>query len=231
MAAPLDSFGDWDDSGDPIAAAGTFALICSTNITAGSIIHCAINYDIDQTVTVTDTLGNTYSAIGSNWDAGESIGGTHWQAYSSSGGANTITFAFPGGRGGGVKAAYSEIPGRASASPVAGSSVDAKFYNDTATDAVTSGSFTPSEDNCNVSTIFLPNSGVTTSAGTGFTLDWNADRTVVGWDDQTTAAAVGGMFTIASTTVGVAFCAAFKQASAGGAVVPILLSQYRLRNI
>jgi hypothetical protein len=200
-------------------------LTFGSNIAVGDHIWVATSIHTDETPTISDNLGNSYSVIGSRvWDAGEGEGGMQWHATSAYAGACSITinFAAPSGF---TKSYARTATGIASSGALDGYNGTAGNFASTATDGVSSGTFTPTTDNCMICGVYLHASAVTVTAGTSFT-DRNTTNRVRAEDrNLATAGTVAATWTQSASSLGVALGAAFKPSS-GTSIVPQAMAQY-----
>ena len=188
-----------NDSG---VGATTIVRAFTSNITAGNMIIGAVGYgDVSTTVSVADTLGNTYTVSTVNADGGNLQYQRTFYANSSTGGANTVTVTF------GTSVAYrrlyiSEYSGLATASPNDGGTGQLQTSPGTGTDAITSGNIVTTVDGDLIWGITQNTSEVdpgtgTLVAGTGYTQDAQVGTVIMRAEHktQTTAGSVAATFT------------------------------------
>ncbi len=189
-----------------------------SNLTAGSTVVASVTWDSSTSgtsLTCTDTQGNTFTTVNVWTDVAntQSVGVCY--ARSTSGGADTVTATF-GGAASFRRIVVSEYGGLASSSPVDVSTATAGGTSTTATDAVTSGTASTTQ---NGDLIYGAVSDTTTTttiaAGTGFTqrFSLNAKDFAVQDKVQTTAGSVASTQTFGTASHRyVAVMVAFKAA-------------------
>lgn len=165
------------------ASATTKSQAFTSNVTAGSAIHVCVSYLVStfgsgETCGISDTLGNFYTLINTIelQIASTGINFAHFYALSPSGGANTVT-ATPSGSGT-VTQCCIAIKEFGLISSFDTHQEATQNAPGTGTDAVTTGTSTPSAQPGIVSAFILDiHSGLGTSqytAGTGFSTSVNA---------------------------------------------------------
>jgi len=142
-------------------------------VTAGSVLYVVVRNRKDISPTITDTLGHTYTFISRVYDSTNDVSVSHFYCKNTLSGSNTInvnynagdliTFSLMGAM---------EIGGADKSNPLDGHCGQAQLDPGTATDAVTSGSLTPTENNTMAVGATFQTDGtllVSHTAGTGFT--------------------------------------------------------------
>lgn len=213
-----------DDTG---TASVTITKAFTSNVTAGNMIIGAIGYENNTTVSVADTLGNTYTVSAVNADGGNNQFQRTFYANSPTGGANTVTVTF------GASIAYrrlyiSEYSGLATASPNDGDAGQLQTSPGTGTDAITSGNIVTTVNGDLIWGITQntgsadPGSG-TLVAGTGYTQDAQVGTVIMRAEHktQTTAGSVAATFTASVDYRRLTNVLAFKVTSAAPAVSSI----------
>ncbi len=213
-----------DDSG---TQATTIVKAFTSNVTAGNMIIGGVGYNIDTTVSVSDTLGNTYTVSTVNSDIGNGQYQKTFYANSPIGGANTVTVTF------GTSVAYrrlyiSEYSGLATASPSDGGTGQFQTSPGTGANAITSGAIVTTVDGDLIWGITQntaeadPGTG-TLVAGTGYTQDGQVGTVIMRAEHktQTTAGSVAATFTTSVDHRYLTNVLAFKVASANNSKTTI----------
>ena len=120
-------------------ATGNFA----SSITAGNLIYVVASADSAATAfnTPTDTLGNTYTAIGNATESGTGTFAYHWYAKNVNGGTNSITVTVTGAATV-IGIAAVEISGLDTTAPYDVSAIQGAQVGSSGANAMTSGSAT-----------------------------------------------------------------------------------------
>lgn len=217
MAFVQEAKGASDAGGTSIAKAYT------SNNTAGNLLLVAVSgggagFPVSS---VTDTRGNTWSQAGTVTDTGNDQACALWYAPNCAAGANTVTVNFA------ASCAFhrvkiAEYDSIATTSPLDGSSTNFGSAG-TATDAISSGNFTPTTNgDLIVGAVEDTDETATITAGTNFTLRGTAQNGLNLEDlTQATAGAIAATFTRSNTGRFAVVGAAFKPAATAKAPPPV----------
>lgn len=157
-------------------ANATTITVDISNTQAGALLHVFViyfRYSGTSITSVTDTQGNTYSAIDAVIEGTEALNGRHYYAQNIAGGtgANTITVTFSGSTGA-RQVAVKEIRGVAASSALVGSAQQEQLSPGTGTDAITSGAAAISaQPNLLSGWVLQQYADRAVTVGTGFTND------------------------------------------------------------
>lgn len=202
----------WDDSGDSVAS---FQCAYSSDVTNGNLLYAVGSFSVNQTPTIADSRGSTWTLIGVTWNAGEEVGVARWWALANGTGPNTVTVSYPSNSQS-SKIYVHEAAGLASVSPLDGTGSAAGGFFGIETDALSSGAFTTSQADSYVISAALCTSSVTLTEGTGFTRRYSGAVNRVGGETRVVAAgSVAGTWTLSSGSVAVVAADAFKAAASG----------------
>ena len=207
-------------------AATSIALTLDNPVAVGDVITLVVGHgggQTDESTGVSDNLGNSYSPVASSWivDTNFDQNGKAYLCVVTVAGTPTITAAF------GASVMYRGLmvhvnTGRDTTTPLHQNTRQYQASPGTATDGVTSGSVTPTLDNCDVVAFAWNTSNVgNRSAGTGFTKRetiGDGSTTLAGDSEsltQTTAASVAGTFTQASNDAALTWVLVLAPAAGG----------------
>ncbi|MGD0229712.1 MAG: hypothetical protein ABSC19_05040 [Syntrophorhabdales bacterium] len=214
------------------------SLAYGSNLTANSLLLASVTWggggSSSGNPTVTDSLGNTWTLIQSAYDTSEKQGWAMFYAVNTHGAAaNTVNVNYPSEAIGYGGLLIDEFSGCAISSVLDGSVVQDQQAFTGGTNAVSSGSFTPSTngDLIYVSTGSVGEGNSTLSPGTGFTAGeivtsfWGDTGPFAGSEYliQATAGGIAGTFTCDGTGIYfITIAAAFK--ASGGSVYNVSAS-------
>ena len=187
-------------------------LAYTSNVSANNLLVVVVRSgnDSGSTITVTDSIGNTWTKCALNMVVG--VGSTQLSyAVASSSAADTVTVTLNSSAT--MRMAIYEYSGTAATSPL---DTQANAATGSST-APASASFTPTANNELVIAFAATNSGDSYSAGTNYTLEDNpGSKLGVEIWVQGTAAATTGNFTLSPSDSWLAGYAVFKPAGGGG---------------
>lgn len=186
------------------ASATTTAATFTSNVTAGNLIAVMASWDggIGVLSGITDSLGNTYTAVNNVSDGGNPNHYATWYAKNITGGACTVTVTYTSSRPITLLEVV-EISGVDTTAPLDKSAIQLQATPGTGANAVTSGSVTTTTDGqfifgCSIATGSFTQ---TYSVGTGFTSIDNvgtsvSDRALIcEYQIQTSAGAIAATAT------------------------------------
>src|SRR3990167_8088160 len=227
--------GAWvqDDTNVVDAGSTTIAKAFGSNVTAGNLIAVVVGNEGDVTCTVADTLGNTYTQKTATYDA--SNGQKHFQFYAKDilGGACTVTATLS------LSKQYRrlgimEISGCDTTAPDDGGAAQVQAGG-TTTDYYSSVNIATTVTDFVFGDIQdISGSGATLTAGAtpAYTLREVDANSVIGMESLASQAAATFDANFTRSTAGnrsTTGVMAFKEAAAGGSVVPVLMAEYRQR--
>src|SRR3989304_5741609 len=208
---------------DDVATSTTIAATFVANVTAGNLIVVHVGHESASgtTVTVADTLSNTYTEVNSAFDSVNGQKGWMFYAKNITGGACTVTATISVTETA-RRVIIDEHSGLDTTAPLDASAVQYESAPGTGTDAVNSTAFTTNAANDLVvgatqnTSQATPGSGVITE-GTNFKMRGSAGTSICKTESRNLASAgsVDATFTHSSAQAHITHGAAFKEASTG----------------
>jgi len=208
---------------DDVATSTTIAATFVANVTAGNLIVVHVGHESASgtTVTVADTLSNTYTEVNSAFDSVNGQKGWMFYAKNITGGACTVTATISVTETA-RRIIIDEYSGLDTTAPLDASAVQYESAPGTGTDAVNSTAFTTNAANDLVvgatqnTSQATPGSGVITE-GTNFKMRGSAGTSICKTESRNLASAgsVDATFTHSSAQAHITHGAAFKEASTG----------------